>query len=97
MKYRTRIQYTETDQALMWERWRHGESLQTIAQLFDRGHSTVGGILSRTWGIRPSARRRSGLALKLSEREETSRGVMVGWSMRARARALGRAPSTVSP
>ena len=32
MKYRTRIQYTETDKALMWERWRQGESLQAIAQ-----------------------------------------------------------------
>lgn len=32
MKCRTRIQYTETDKALMWERWRQGESLQTIAQ-----------------------------------------------------------------
>ena len=38
MKYRTRIQYTETDKALMWERWRQGESLQAIAQLFDRNH-----------------------------------------------------------
>jgi hypothetical protein len=35
MKYRTRIRYTETDKALMWERWREGESLQRIAQLFD--------------------------------------------------------------
>jgi hypothetical protein len=47
-KYRTRIQYTETDKALMWERWREGESLQRIAQLFDRNHSAIGGILSRT-------------------------------------------------
>jgi IS30 family transposase len=96
MKYRTRIQYTETDKALMWERWRRGESLQAIAQLFDRNHSTIGGILSRTGGIRPSARRRSSVALKLSEREEISRGVMAGRPMRTMARALGRAPSTVS-
>ena len=41
MKYRTRIHYTETDKALMWEGWREGESLQAIAQLFDRNHSTV--------------------------------------------------------
>jgi hypothetical protein len=33
MKYPTRTQYTETDKALMWERWRRGESLQKIAQL----------------------------------------------------------------
>jgi IS30 family transposase len=96
MKYRTRIQYTEADKALMWERWRRGESLQAIAQLFDRNHSAIGGILVRTGGIRPSPRCRSALALRLSEREEISRGVMAGRSMRTIARALGRAPSTVS-
>ena len=53
MKYRTRIQYTETDKALMWERWRQGESLQAIAQLFDRNHSSIGGILSRTGAYVP--------------------------------------------
>ena len=53
MKYRTRIQYTETDKALMWERWRQGESLQAIAQLFDRNHSTVGGILGEPAAYAP--------------------------------------------
>ena len=96
MKYRTRIYYSETDKALMWERWRQGESLQAIAELFDRNHSAVGGILARTGGIRPLPRTRAASALKLSEREEISRGVMAGRSMRTMARALGRAPSTVS-
>ena len=59
MKYRTRIQYTEADKALMWERWRRGESLNAIARLFDRNHSAIGGILSRTGGIRPPPRHRS--------------------------------------
>jgi hypothetical protein len=59
MGYRTRIQYTETDKALMWERWRQGESLNKIALLFDRHHSAIGGILSRTGGIQPPRRRRS--------------------------------------
>jgi IS30 family transposase len=96
MKYRTRIQYSETDKALMWERWRQGESLRAIARLFDRNNGSIGGILSRTGGIRPSPRRRSALALELSEREEISRGVMAGRSVRTMARALGRAASTVS-
>jgi IS30 family transposase len=96
MKRRTRIQYTETDKALMWERWRQGESLHAIARLFDRNHTSVGGILSRTGGIRPSPRRRSAVAMELSEREEISRGVMAGLSARAIARSLARAPSTVS-
>ena len=42
MKYRRRIYYTQADKALMWERWRQGESLHAIAQLFDRNHSAVG-------------------------------------------------------
>ena len=96
MKYRTRIQYTETDKALMWDRWRQGESLHAIARLFDRYHSVVGGILSRTGGIRPPQRRRSSLVLALAEREEISRGVMASLSVRTIAGSLGRAPSTVS-
>ena len=96
MKYPTRIQYTEADKALMWERWRRGESLNAIARLFDRNHSAIGGILSRTGGIRPAPRRRSQLALALAEREEISRGVMAGLSARAIARTLARAPCTVS-
>src|SRR5512145_3482806 len=90
MKYRTRIQYTEADKALMWERWRRGESLHAIARLFDRNHSAIGGILSRTGGIRPPPRRRSHRALALGEREEVSRGVMAGLSARAIA---DRAPA----
>jgi hypothetical protein len=46
MKHRMRIQYTEADKALMWERWRRGESLHAIARLFDRYHSSIGGMLS---------------------------------------------------
>jgi len=56
MKQRTRIYYTEADRALMWERWRRGESLDSIARLFDRNHSAIGGILSRSGGIRPRPR-----------------------------------------
>ena len=96
MKRRTRIQYTEADKALMWERWRQGESLRTIARLFDRYHASIGGMLSRSGGIRPRSRCRATLALALAEREEISRGVMAGLSARVIARTLARAPCTVS-
>ncbi len=96
MKYRQRIYYTETDKAVMWDRWQKEESLETIAQLFDRTHSSIAGILSRTGGIRPAQRVRSGLALTLSEREEISRGVVAGYSVRSIAILLRRSPSTVS-
>jgi len=96
MKQRRRIDYTETDKALMWDRWQKGESLNSIARLFDRHHSAIQGILSRTGGIRPPQRRRSQRALTLAEREEISRGVVGGQSLRSIAASLGRAPSTVS-
>src|SRR5262249_59624691 len=92
MKQRTRIYYTEADKALMWERWRRGESLNAIARLFDRNHSAIGGILSRSGGIRPRPRRRSAGALALTEREEISRGTTAGLSARAIAPSLRRAP-----
>lgn len=88
--------YTESQKALMWERWRQGDSLQQIAQLFGRNHSSVQGILAVTGGIRPPDRCRSRLALTLSEREEISRSLVAGASVRAIARLLGRAPSTIS-
>ena len=46
MKQRPRIYYTESQKAVMWERWRKGESLQQIAQLFDRNHSSIQRILA---------------------------------------------------
>ncbi len=93
---RPRIHYTESQKVLMWERWQKGESLQQIAQLFDRNHSSIQGILAATGGIRPAPRRRSRLALTLAEREEISRAVVAGHSMRSIAAQLGRAPSTIS-
>ena len=96
MKYRPRIYYTETQKTLMWDRWQKGDSLHSIARLFDRSHGSIAGILSRTGGIRPPQRRRWRRALTLSEREEISRGVVTGQSLRSIALSLGRAPSTVS-
>ena len=96
MKQRPRIYYTGTDKAMMWDRWQKGESLGSIARLFDRHHSSVEGILARTGGIRPPERKRSVQALTLSERETISRGLARQLSMRAIAAQLGRVPSTVS-
>ena len=58
MKQNRRIYYTDGQKALIWERWRKGESLQQIAQLFDRNHSSVQGILAETGGIQPRQRHR---------------------------------------
>ena len=96
MKQRPRIYYTESQKTLMWDRWKKGESLHQIARLFDRHHSSIHRILAETGGIRPVQRSRSKLALTLAEREEISRAVVAGHSIRSMATSLGRAPSTIS-
>jgi IS30 family transposase len=95
MKQRRRIYYTETQKALMWERWQKGESLQRIAQLFDRNHSSIQRILAESGGIRPAPRHRAQLTLTLAEREEISRALAVGDSIQSIAKQLSRAPSTI--
>lgn len=96
MHQRKRIYYSEPQKSLIWDRWRRGESLQQIADLFDRHHSAIAGVLARSGGIRPPPRRRSLRAFRPAEREEISRGVAAGKSIRSMAVALNRAPSTVS-
>ena len=96
MSRRSPIFYTESQRALMWERWRAGDSLEQISQMFDRHHSSVRGIFRVRGGIRPPERRRAFKALTLVEREEISRAMVAGQSIQSIARSLARAPSTVS-
>jgi IS30 family transposase len=96
MKQRKRRYFTAPEIAVIWDRWEKGESLNAIARDLGRGHSAVQGVLARTGGIRPAPRCRSQRALSLAEREEISRGVVAGHSLRLIAASLNRAPSTVS-
>ncbi len=96
MKQRLRIYFTDAEKTLMWNRWQKGDSTRAIARLLDRGHSSVQGVLGKTGGIRPPEKKRSRLALTMSEREEISRGIVAGQSLRAIAASLDRAASTVS-
>jgi IS30 family transposase len=99
MKQRRRIYYSAVQRAEIWDRWRRGESLNEIGRLFDRGHSSISGIIERAHGVRPAVRKRSKLALTLAEREEISRGLVARRSIRSIrsiAAALNRSASTVS-
>ncbi len=96
MNYRTRIKYTSQQKAEMWARWQRGESLNAIGRAFDRPSSSIYGQLAPSGGIRPPTRRRSRLSLTLSEREEISRGIVAGQSIRRIADTLGRSASTIS-
>lgn len=96
MKRRKRIRYTSDQQAEIWDRWKRGETMHDIGRAFDRFHSTFSGMIRATGGIRPPVRTRSRLALTLTGREEISRGLVAGLSMRIIAATIGRAGSTVS-
>lgn len=74
----------------MWGRWQKGESLSSIARLFDRAHSSIQAVFAETGGMRSASRRRSRLALTVAEREEISRGVVAGCSRRSIAASLVR-------
>lgn len=96
MKRRPRIYYSDSQKALMWERWKQGWTLHEIGKLFDRPHTSIHQILAATGGFRPPQRARSPAALTLAEREEISRAMVAGESIRSTAARLGRAPSTIS-
>jgi len=96
MAYRTRIKYTIEQKNEIWDRWQRGESQSSIGRLFDRESSSIFGLLSPSGGTRPAPRKRSKLALSLSEREEISRGIVNQLSLRTIAIQLKRSPSTIS-
>lgn len=96
MKYRTRIYYSASQRAEIWDRWERGESMSSIGRGFDRESSSVFSVISPTGGIRPPDRKRNKRSLSLAEREEISRGLCIKQSFRSIARNLGRAVSTIS-
>jgi IS30 family transposase len=80
----------------MWNRWKAGQSLHAIGRALGKDHVVIRFLLARHGGIAPPARRRSPVALTLAEREDISRGIASGCSLRAIAKSLNRAVSTVS-
>src|SRR6202047_1566339 len=80
----------------MWRRWKAGESLHEIGRAFGKGHGSIRFLLTQRGGVVPAARRRSLRTLTLAEREDISRGIASGSSMREIAKGLKRAVSTVS-
>ncbi|CNG73139.1 IS30 family transposase [Yersinia intermedia] len=96
MKRRTRINYTPEQKAIIWDRYKQGDSLHDIARMFDRYHSSVMPTIHQTGGYRPPIRKRHRLSLSPDEREDISRGLVAKISIREIARKLSRAPSTIS-
>jgi IS30 family transposase len=79
----------------LWKRWRAGESISHIARALQKPPGSIHGMLEATGGISPPERQRRRCALTPSEREEISRGLAAGESLRTIATRLGRCASTV--
>src|SRR4030095_4488037 len=93
----SRIWFTAEQKAELWERWRKGQSAAAISRALERRNKTgVQAIVAFHRALAPPPRRGAVLALRLEEREEISRGIVAGQSMRGIARGLRRSPSTVS-
>jgi IS30 family transposase len=93
---RTARQWDPQQRRELWERWTAGEPVVEIAQALNRPAMSVYTLLRRHGGIAPWVRRRADRSLSAQEREEISRGLAAGASLRSVARALHRAPSTIS-
>src|SRR5690348_14870988 len=91
-----RWKLSSAQRADMWNRWKAGQSLNAIGRALGKSHVVIQFLLARHGGIAPPVRRRSRLALTLAEREDVSRGIASGSSLRVIAQRLSRAPSTIS-
>lgn len=96
-KRRRLIRFTDAEIGVVWRRWREGARVYDIAMGLQRSSaSVIKCVLVKSGGIAPAPRRRAAIALSPGEREEISRGLAVGQSIRHMASRLGRAPSTIS-
>ena len=87
---------TDAQKDEVWRRWRNGESLSDIGRAVSKFPASIFGLLRLHGGFTPPGHQRAVRALTLAEREEISRGLAAGSSLRQIARALNRAPSTIS-
>jgi IS30 family transposase len=91
-----RWKLSDAQRADMWNRWKIGQSFHAIGRALGKDHVVIRFLLARHGGIAPAARHRSPRVLTLAEREDISRGIASGCSMRIIAQRLSRACSTVS-
>ena len=90
------VRFTEEERVVVWDRWQAGDANRLIGRDLGRSAGSIRAFVESSGGVRPDPRRRSSRHLSFDEREETSRGVAGGVSLRMIAGRLGRAASTIS-
>jgi IS30 family transposase len=96
MTHRKWGRLSATQKVDLWSRWKAGKSFHEIGRALGKDHVVIHFLLARRGGMTPAARRRSLRTLTLAEREDISRGIAGGSSLRDIAKHLQRAVSTVS-
>jgi IS30 family transposase len=82
--------------AELWRRWREGESLSDISRALAKNPGSIHGVLASSGGLAPQERRRSARALTRGQREEISRGLVTGLTLRGISAGVGVSPSTIT-
>jgi IS30 family transposase len=87
--------FSEEERQTIWDMREAGVPVKRIARHLGRQNVSLRKFIADAGGKRPTPRQRSELRLSLEEREEISRGLAVGDSIRTIAESLSRSPSTV--
>jgi IS30 family transposase len=91
-----RLNFSDNESQEVWRRWKLGQSLSEIGRELERQAATIHAHIEAEGGYAPAVRKRRQVGLTMDEREEISRALAAGSSLREIAAALGRAPSTIS-
>ena len=84
------VRMSDVERNELWDRWEAGESQRSIARALDRAPATIRTrLLSSGWRRPVPAGEWCSLRLSLDEREEISRGIAQGDSLRSIAEHLG--------
>lgn len=94
MKRRRRFSYEQV--RTLWALWNEGHTVAQIQQALGVSFNGVQRVVQAAGGLAPRPRQRAVRALVLRERAVIAEGLAADESVRAIARRLGRAPSTIS-
>jgi IS30 family transposase len=92
------VPYNLTEQQVveLWEGYAAGQTVSQLARRFGKKQGSMYSRIQASGGIRPTIPVRAARHLTLEDREEISRGLAAGHSLRQIAAGLGRSPSTIS-
>lgn len=93
---RPRKTFSREEKERCWSLWRKGLGYSDIAREMNSKPGTIFGLVRINGGYPAPIHKRSPRHLSLPEREEISRGIANGESIRKMAAKLSRAPSTIS-